>query len=162
MDKREETALKFSSAINAFDKKDMDFARKELNRAKELDPENDAVRAYLKKLVVNTVKFKTLTEQYYPNQNPAFLGIIKTDRLFLSSAQINQKETRTNFEASNVSVIEQDLRANLGYQFPIGDDIGIGSEAFFSASISSLPIKRIRPSLTKRSNLLPPKNTPRP
>jgi len=132
VEKEGETVIKFSNAIDAYDKKDMSLAKKELEKAKELDPENDAVRVYLKKLVVNTAKFKTLTEQYYPNQNPATLGIIKTDRLFFSSAIINIQETKTKIKSSNINLVEQDLRANLGYQFPIGDSLGANIEAFVS------------------------------
>ncbi len=132
VEKQAETAVKFSNAMDAYDKKDMSLAKRELDMAKELDPENDAVQAYLKKLVVNTAKFKTLTEQYYPNQNPAYLGIIKTDRLFLSSAQVNMKETQTIFKSYNVKAVEQDIRLNLGYQFPIGSSMGASVEAFLS------------------------------
>lgn len=136
VEKQADTAVNFSNAVNAFDKNDLALAKAELEKAKTLDPENDAVNTYLQKLVVNTAKFKTITEMHYPNQNPAYLGIIKFDRLFFYSAFLNAqpffKEKRTTInESYDVDLMEQSVRFNLGYQFPVEDSYGIGIEAFF-------------------------------
>ncbi len=143
VDKQEGAAVNFSNAVNAFDTNDLALAKSELEKAKSLDPENEAVSIYLKKLVVNTVKFKTMTEMYYPNQNPAYLGIIRFDRLFFSSAFANMQEKADPVKNYDVKLMEQDARGNLGYQFPVGDSLGIAIELFGSHYKDALPIKNM-------------------
>ncbi|MBA7621228.1 hypothetical protein ES703_28586 [subsurface metagenome] len=53
------------------------------DRARELGFRKvEAARYFLNKLVTNTAKFKVLTEPYYSYQSPAYLGGLKTDKLF--------------------------------------------------------------------------------
>ena len=54
----------------------------EVKEAKRIDPENEAARYLLKRLITNTAKFKVLTEPYSSYQNPAYPGGLKTDKLF--------------------------------------------------------------------------------
>jgi TolB-like protein len=133
VDKEEKAAINFSNAMDAYDKKDTGRAKKELEKARELDPENDAVKIYLKKLIVNTAKFKTMTEAYYPDQNPAYLGIIKYDKLFLSLGGSNFMTDRVKINNHNKYLEEgPDFNVHLGYQFPIGESFGACIEGIIS------------------------------
>jgi|JI10StandDraft_1071094.scaffolds.fasta_scaffold110098_2 TolB-like protein len=131
VNRQEAVALQLSSAVDAIDRKDIAGAEKSLRAAKKLDPENEAVTLFLQKLVVNTAKFKTISQEYFPNTNPAFLGFARHDRIFLSAAVVNLQETTTRLKSIDRTVIEQDIRANLGYQTPIGKRWGAGVEAIF-------------------------------
>ncbi|MFO1470961.1 MAG: CsgG/HfaB family protein [Turneriella sp.] len=130
-EKAEGVPLKFSTAIDAVDRNETDEARKQLDQAKQLDPRNDAIVAYLRKLVVNTAKFRTISNEYFPNTNPASLGLMRQDRFFLSAAVVNLQENVTRLKSVDRNVIEQDIRMNIGYQAPIGKKWGVGFEGIF-------------------------------
>ncbi|MFH1074724.1 MAG: CsgG/HfaB family protein, partial [Candidatus Firestonebacteria bacterium] len=55
-----EVAVNFSQAVDSYDKKDYNSAKKDLVEAKKLDPTNDAVKYYINKLFKNTTKFKVM------------------------------------------------------------------------------------------------------
>lgn len=130
-EKTEAVALKFSSAVDAVDRHETEEARRDLDEAKLLDPENDAITAYLRKLVVNTAKFRTISQEYFPNTNPASLGLMRHDRFFLTAAVVNLQEDVTRIKSLDRGVIEQDIRLNVGYQAPIGKKWGFGFEGIF-------------------------------
>lgn len=131
LEKTEQVALKFSTAVDAVDRRDTEAARHNLDEAKALDPRNDAIAAYLKKLVVNTAKFRTISNEYFPNTNPASLGLMRQDRFFLSAAIVNLQETTTQLSSIDRKVVEQDIRMNIGYQTPLGKKWGVGFEGIF-------------------------------
>jgi TolB-like protein len=141
--KAEEVLLHFSKAIDAYDKKDLSTAKKQLEKARKLDPRNTAVVIYLNKLVLNTSKFKTITEQYYPTQNPAYLGIIQYDRLqFINGATImtandapdNDFGWQTIEQEPKLVMSESDGRTMLGYQMPLFSRMGIEVDCFYFSS----------------------------
>ena len=129
--KLDAVALQLSSAVDAIDRNDMGRAENNLRAAKQLDPENEAVALFLKRLVVNTAKFKTISQEYFPNTNPAFLAFMRHDRMFLSVAVVNLQETATRLKSIDRTVIEQDIRSNIGYQTPLGKKWGAGFEGIF-------------------------------
>lgn len=61
----------FSRAIETYDRNEEGEAKKELVKAKQIDPDYQAAQVYLEKLVSNTAKFRFLTDAYYFYQNPA-------------------------------------------------------------------------------------------
>jgi TolB-like protein len=128
-----ESAVLFSQAIDSYDKKDVEGAKKDLRKARTLDPNNAAAQSFLDRLSFNTSRFKTLTEMYYPNQNPAFLGVIDSDSLALTVTQLNGPEITTPIPdpGTAVAVMEQEMRGNFGYTFPLGAAWGLGAEVFF-------------------------------
>lgn len=141
--KAEEVLLHFSKGIDAYDKKDLSTAKKQLEKARKLDPRNTAVVIYLNKLILNTSKFKTITEQYYPTQNPAYLGIIQYDRLqFINGATImtandapdNNFGWQTIEQDTRYVMREQDVRTMLGYQMPLFSRMGIELDCFYFSS----------------------------
>ena len=131
VEKTEQVALKFSTAVDAVDRRDTDAARHILDEAKQLDPRNEAITAYLRKLIVNTAKFRTISNEYFPNTNPASLGLMRQDRFFLSAAVVNLQEDKTHLKSVDRNVVEQDIRMNIGYQAPLGKKWGIGFEGIF-------------------------------
>ncbi len=130
-EKAEGVVLNFSTAVDAVDRNETEEARRHLDQAKQLDPQSDAIAAYLRKLVVNTAKFRTISNEYFPNTNPASLGLMRQDRFFLSAAVVNLQEDRTHLKSIDRHVIEQDIRMNIGYQAPLGKKWGIGLEGIF-------------------------------
>ncbi len=135
-EKSEEVVVALSRAIDHYDKQETEKARKELGAAKALDPESETVEYYLSKLVVNTTRFKVLMEPYFSYQNPAFLGIIRTDMFFFSGT-IPPAYTITNINKNQVEGInmtsfgadkyisEQTWNGYEGYAFPIGSRMGL-------------------------------------
>lgn len=130
-EKTEQVALKFSTAVDAVDRRDTEAARRDLDEAKKLDPQSEAISIYLAKLIVNTAKFRTISNEYFPNSNPAALGLMRQDRFFLSTAIVNLQETVTTLKSIDRKVIEQDIRLNAGYQTPLGKRWGFGLEGIF-------------------------------
>lgn len=130
-EKAEGVALKFSGAVDAVDRNDHDAARTQLDEAKHLDPRNEAIAAYLRKLVVNTAKFRTISNEYFPNMNPASPALLRHDRFFFSTAVVNLQEDVTRLKSVDRGVIEQDIRMNIGYQTPLGNKWGVGLEGIF-------------------------------
>jgi hypothetical protein len=86
-EKNEEAVVAFSRALAAYDKGEKEEAKEELKTAKKIDPDYDAAQVYLDKLTTNTTKFKVKTEPFYSYQNPAYLGIMRTDNLHLLFGQ---------------------------------------------------------------------------
>jgi len=142
-EKDEQAIISLSEGIDAYDRGDEVEAKKALKIAKRIDPKNETVDYYLAKLVTNTVKFKVITEPYYSYQNPAYLGLLKTDRFHLANGN--------NFISTilygddpdlgyapipgypNLFVRESEyIILNLGYYFPIGSNMGIGAEIIWS------------------------------
>jgi hypothetical protein len=64
----------------------METEKAELKKARKDDPENEVARYFLNKIVTNTARSMVMAEPYISYQNPAYLGIIETDRLFLGSS----------------------------------------------------------------------------
>jgi TolB-like protein len=123
----EEVLLAFSTAVDAYDKKDVEGAKKQLKEARKLDPGNKAVAIYLDKLLLNTSKFKTIPEPYYPTQNPAYLGILQYDRLYFSNA--NNIMTAGSWQViqqfPSLQMHENDNRLATGYQLPLFQRMGL-------------------------------------
>jgi len=135
-EKNEEVVVALSRAIDHYDREDTEQAKKELSVAKKLDPKSETVEYFLAKLVVNTTKFKVLAEPYFSYQNPAFLGIIRTDSMHAigtippaySFTNILEKRIEginmTSFD-DNKHINESTGGGYFGYAFPIGSKIGL-------------------------------------
>jgi TolB-like protein len=143
-----EAAVRFSNAVDALDRKDVEAARVDLSAARNLDPESDAIRLYLSRLTVNTTKFQITTEPYFSFQNPAYLGVIKADRLYLSvnmpastfsdaylfngsGAVPTPHWNGIGLPEGNGFEAEGSTNGRLGYQVPLGKRMGIDIEGFF-------------------------------
>jgi hypothetical protein len=111
-----------------------------LNEAKALDPENSVAREYLDKLVLNTSKFKTITEQYYPLVNPAYLGIIRFDSMYVTASYntLFAPEWRDISVYPGLQMREWDTRIAAGYNMPIGDNFGLGINYMFYSTSDQL------------------------
>ena len=137
-EKDEEMVVALSKAIDHYDQEDNEQAKKELVVAKRLDPKSETVEYFLTKLVVNTTKFKVLAEPYFSYQNPAFLGIMRTDSIHTSlsfpvyAAVIPEafdslsttEYINVIYFADNKELIEMTANLILGYAFPVGSKLG--------------------------------------
>jgi TolB-like protein len=134
--KSEEAVIALSRAIDHYDRKETEEARRELTRAKRIDPDSEAADFYLSKLVVNTTKFKVITEPYYSYQNPAFLGILKTDMISLSAGtHVYGIITHNPIEyinyisfADDKSISEYDVSLHSSYALPLGEKLGMRAD----------------------------------
>jgi len=132
-EKSEEAVIALSKAIDHYDKKETELAKKELAKAKRIDPKSETADFYLSKLIVNTTKFKVMTEPYYSYQNPAYLGIMRTDMMYFSaSSPVYGIVTQNPIEYINFvsfsdtkSLAEFDVRLHAGYAFPFGESFGM-------------------------------------
>ncbi|HNW43399.1 MAG TPA: CsgG/HfaB family protein [Elusimicrobiales bacterium] len=132
IEKPQEAAIKFSKAVDAYDKKDFTAAKKELTEANKLDPGNAAVNVYINKLFTTTTRFKVMPELYVPYENPAYLGLLLKDKAYLtgSSAQTDPSPT---IKPGEVNVSEEASRFGGGYTMPLKKGWGLGLEmTFFS------------------------------
>jgi len=85
LEKKEEAVVELSKGIAAYERNDTETARTILKEAARLDPDSEVAKYYLTKLLTNTTKYKVIAESYYSYENPAYLGMLKVDRLFWSS-----------------------------------------------------------------------------
>lgn len=136
VEKSEEVVIAFSRAVDYYDKKDVQTAKKELSKAKKLDPKSEALRFYLAKLIPNTSKFKSITEQYYLAQNPAYLGLIQYDRCYLISAWSSQmgEDYKQLEHYPDLQFQEADMRFMAGYQLPLFNRMGFEVSYFLSTA----------------------------
>lgn len=129
-----EAAVRFSEAVNAYDRKDVEGARKELEAARQLDPASEAVGAFLGKLAFNTAKFRVELFKHIALQNPAQLGLLKTDRAFIAGslpASLNIGGRYIDVDR-NTEITEDRGVLKLGYNSPLGRRAGLGVEGFLS------------------------------
>jgi len=142
-EKSEEVIITLSKGIDAYDKKDMETAKAELKKVRKNDPENEVARYFLNKIVTNTARFMVIAEPYISYQNPAYLGIIEKDRLFLGSSgggnhllnAITGGSDLYYKYADDVYLCEHPQRGRAGYYFPLFSNWGMGVEYFFSMNI---------------------------
>jgi len=135
-EKNSEAVIALSSAIDLYDRREGEQARRELQTARKLDPQSEAVGWLWSKLVANTTRFKVLMEQYYSYLNPAFLGIMREDMLH-AAANSDVFPIVTHIPIENVNyedfgsgkaVSEQDFNVRLGYALPLGRGWGLRVE----------------------------------
>lgn len=135
-EKAEEVIIAFSKAIDHYDKKDTEKAKQELSKARKLDPGSEAVKIYLSKLTMNMSKFRVESVMYASYQNPAYLALLKKDRLLLlmTGAMPSFLPDANTFEryGTTISAEEGSGTVKTGYSLPITDHFAIGAEAFTS------------------------------
>jgi TolB-like protein len=139
--KHKEAIISLSEGIDAIDRGKTEEARAQLENAKRLDPTNKVINEYLAKLIVNTTKFKVMTENCFSYQNPAFLAIMQTDR-FHATASVPLWALMQTYEQipdrQDLYLQEVDTPMNIGYWFPVGRRSGFGIEIFSSSSSDRL------------------------
>ncbi len=133
--KSAENVVLLSEGIDAFDRNDMAAARDVFEEVSKLDKDSEVAEYFLSKLVTNTSKFKVITEQYISYQNPAYLGILRTDRFHFAASKSlsgdNNGEPFLPTKIDGAQLIESDMfRGSLGYYFPVGERSGAGFEVF--------------------------------
>jgi TolB-like protein len=74
----------FSQAVDAVDKNNVQEAKEKLQVAQKIDKNNRAVKFYLSKLQSVSPKFNVELIYYAPSINPALLGFMERDRLYLT------------------------------------------------------------------------------
>lgn len=128
-EKNEKAAITFSKAIDSYDKKDTTKAREQLKQAKAIDPESEVVKAYIAKLAAGSPKFKVEVEFYAPSQNPAILGTIRQDRIYLLFNTSIDKGNDIPSVGGGYELDDTDnVTVRLGYEFPLGRRWGFGVE----------------------------------
>jgi len=121
-----EAAIKFSKAVDAYDKKDFAAAKKELTEAKELDPQNTAVNFYMDKLFTTTTKFKAMPEFYTSYENPAYLAFLAQDKAYFTQSGV--ATDKTDARSPQDGVQEHSERTGAGYFMPLMKGWGAGIE----------------------------------
>lgn len=149
----------FSKAIDAVDKNNVQEAKKNLQQVQKIDKTNEAAQYYLNKLFLASPKFNVELIFYAPSYNPAYLGFIKKDRMYLTGSMnlpffyvqypVEMDGHRDfKWEVKDGLYYSYDqLKTEIGYYFPIGEKVGLGAEFSTGASDSvardrnySLPI----------------------
>lgn len=125
-----DAAIKFSSAVDAYDKKEFEKAREELKEAKKLFPESDAVNLFLEKLQINTSKFRVELFKHLSYQNPAYLGLIKEDKVFLIGI-LTPVRNQIDYQ-EDYYIREEKSGARPGYNLRIKEGFGLGIEGIYS------------------------------
>ncbi len=137
--KNEQAVIALSDGLAAYDEGDRETAKEKLSAAKTLDPESEVIAYYLAKLTTNSVKFMVITPPFYSYQNPAYLGILRTDRLHFNAS--NDLNGLLSFALGmddyvpvndSLDIREMDMNISLGYYFPVGEKTGFGFELFQS------------------------------
>jgi len=135
------SVVAMSAGIDALDKGDKAEAKKQLDRAKKIDPGNAVAAAYLGKLASASAKFKVVPERYVSYYNPAYLGGMEKDRLFYDYSYANLVSGDVNPTREDDKVYWLVLNADesygtydqqscdvMGYQLPLSPRLGLGFE----------------------------------
>ena len=132
-EKDEKAAITFSKAIDSYDKNEKDRARKELQKAKKLDPESEVVRDYISKLAVTSSKFRYEMDFYVSSQNPAALGNIQQDKIYLVWSMGRDKGENIPDVGDGYGLDETgNVVVRVGYEIPLGKKWGLSIEGMFS------------------------------
>lgn len=122
-----------SEGIAAFDEGKKEEAKKSLEKAKKIDPGNVVAAAYLGKLASASAKFKVVPERYVSYYNPAYLGGLEKDRLFVNQtlARIQGGYEGDNHdlapsEDKQTAVWEEEIDVFAGYAYPLSERLGLG------------------------------------
>ena len=148
-EKNEDAVVAFSRAVDAYDRKENTEATEELARARRIDPGNEAVQLYLRKLIVNLSKFKTeAAAMQLPSRNPAYLGILQYAQI---GALFNLSDTGQTPYLESFDLIYQ---GGYGY-FITGISFPVGSRLGFQTNIFGGPPERenIREPITENSQI---------
>jgi len=147
-EKSEEVVIAFSTAVDHYDKKEIEQAKKELKRAKKIDPKSEAVRIYIVKLESISPKCRVELEKYIPAYNPASLSFIQNDKLFFWGSSTAFKE----WGSENIpdlgdgfSGYESGGTWNIGYMFPLAERFGMAVEYIGSTLTQKLETPAIWP-----------------
>ncbi len=135
----EEVLSSFSEAVDAVDKNDLNTARIKLKQAEQLDRSNRAVEYYLNKLFTASPKFNVELIFYAPSFNPAYLGFVERDRLYLTlNSNIgpqkkfpNPGDSHADFNWEVIPGLYYGLgvyNSEIGYYTPLGKRLGLGAE----------------------------------
>ncbi|MDH5718818.1 MAG: CsgG/HfaB family protein [Spirochaetia bacterium] len=142
-----DSLVALSDGIKAQDEGDEAEAKKQYQNAINEDPEFKLAKIFLDKLVLNTSKFKTIYEQYYPNTNPAYLGIIHYDKFYSSFSMTDSPlpwlvgHQWKDLGENNAEFYQADRSFIYGYEFPVSDNLGFGVEAFISGFTEAVRFK---------------------
>ncbi|HBA60620.1 MAG TPA: hypothetical protein DCZ92_07340 [Elusimicrobia bacterium] len=126
VEKPAEAAIKFSKAVDAYDKKDFTAAKKALTEAKKLDPQNRAVNLYMDKLFTTTTKFKVMPEFYTSYENPAYLAYLTQDKAYFTQSSVAADKDQARTPQDGVQ--EHTERTGVGYFMPVMKGWGVGVE----------------------------------
>jgi TolB-like protein len=132
--KDEDAVVAFSKAVDAYDRKENAAAREELVRARRIDPDNEAVRLYLSKLLVNLSKFKIeAAALQLPSQNPAYLGFLQYAQVAFMvnvSDMLSDEVPYLHLEEYDLYYWNQFGHWTLGYSAPLGKTLGYQTNIF--------------------------------
>jgi TolB-like protein len=134
--KKGEAVIKISEGIDAYDKGDKEKAKKELEKAKKIDPESEVAKYYLSKIETISPKFRIETELYATTYNPASLGFIERDNIFFwaggSSDPPNLETSHGGAQLVGDYWVQDKLYpGKIGYLFPVGQSLGFGLEVLY-------------------------------
>jgi TolB-like protein len=139
-EKNEEVVIAFAKAVDHYDRKEDSKAKEQLFRARRIDPDNDAVRVYLSKLIVNLSKFRVeAAEMQMPIQNPAYLGVVQYAQLFTLFSMDGPGLITPDLRESKYTELEsyydleyrgQYAQIYFGISFPLGERFGIQTTLF--------------------------------
>ena len=127
-EKDEEAVVAFSRAIEAYDRDEKEEAKKELEKAKRIDPGYEAAKVYLRKLESISPKFRVETDYYAPTINPAYLAMMDGDMMYVwSGFAIYPPEADADGfqEVDEYLLKEYFMTQRIGYSFPLGKRWGI-------------------------------------
>ncbi len=139
-EKNADVVIAFSNAIDHYDKKETEEAKLELEKAKAIDPANEAVNLYVQKLAGLSPKFRVELERYAPTNNPAMLGLLDRDELFfwLSMPVTGVSKDDQSDYGGGLYGHEVTINTRAGYVFPLGDTIGISLDYISSHQDNSI------------------------
>jgi len=125
-EKQEAAVVAFSRALAAYDTGEEEEAKKELVEAKKLDPTNEAVLTYIRKLAVFSPRFRVELERYALGYNPAALAFSEKDEIYMWMSTPMEKE---RFDVGDgYAGKEASMAGRAGYSMPLADKFGLAFE----------------------------------
>jgi TolB-like protein len=135
------SVVALSKGIEALDKGNKAEAKKQLTTARKIDPGNAVAQAFLDKLASASAKFKVVPERYVSYYNPAYLGGMEKDRIYLSGNYVlpvgyydeHNDETIVRTDDLSAGAGERRSGGSMGYQYPVSAKVGFGIELLGSS-----------------------------
>ena len=132
--KNEEAVLAFSKAIDLYDKEETTEAKKELVRARQIDPESEAVKVYIRKLTATSPKFQVDIDNYATTYNPASFGIVDNDILYFWNSFALQVGEEYTIRVGDYNLKERENTQRWGAVLPFGKRLGLGVEVVMASA----------------------------
>jgi TolB-like protein len=127
-EKNPEALIAFSQAVESFDNKDTAAAMEELDKAKKIDPENEAVDYYIAKLSGASPRMQVELDIAAASYNPAMAAFMEKPLVYWWFSATRDMSSEGGAVFGNLEFKERFMTARVGVLLPLPGNFGLMAE----------------------------------